>query len=455
MKRFLVVLLSLGMVMALSMSAFAVTPDFTGQYYARGSYISNPSLLEQDQGTKRGPWGYYDQRLRMFFKLKIVEGVTFTTRADALETVWGRNQDLYSLSDTGVKVKDFNSPNFAFERTQLDFKTGIGQFRVGYQGGTPYSWGTKFMNAPGTAPGITWFNTFGPVTVLVDGNKKSKGDMTVASKSTPDLEQSDVDNDYYDVGVKYKFKGGEAGFLGTYFRYAAKRELNPATAAATVKNFTDSVYNMQPYAKMKFGPVDLEAEAYWMKGQRAYDLAGTADMDINTKGLYVNGKFNMGPAYVGGIFIYASGDDPTTTEQEGGYNKTLGYAVDTDIWGDISPAIMFADDYHDYLVTKGNAATLDKNMDNVFLYQLYGGFAVTKKLALNAKFSYMKADQVAAGYDDNYGKELDVKATYKIYDKLSYNVGAAYLWTGDYFKGTKTAKVENNYYLSHWIDLRF
>jgi hypothetical protein len=490
MKKFLVVLLSLGLVMAFSMSAFAVTPDFTGQYYARGSYASNPSLLDQGLASGRDSWGYYDQRLRMFFRLKIVEGVTFTTRFDALETVWGKDQDLFPVDGYTGRTKDWHSPNFSFEQSYVDFATGIGQFRVGYRSGTPYGWGTKFMDAPGTAPGFGWTNKFGNLTLLADVNKTSKGDMTSTSKSSPNLLLSDADTDYYDLGAIYKFKGGEAGFLWTYFRDASGRaqtaakaavpavtylvaEVNsagvptgvyktvtvtPAVAAVAASggNLT-SVHNLQPYAKTKIGPVDLEAEAYWMMGKTQSDVSGVADVDIKTRGLYVNAKYNMGPAYVGGIFMYASGDDPTTSsEKEGGYNSTLGYGTDTDLWGTITPAIMFNDDYHDYLVTKGNATTVAKNTDNVWMYQLYGGYAVTKKLDLNAKFSFMKADKVAAKYDDNYGTELDVKATYKIYDKLSYNVGAAYLWTGDYFKGTSTSvNVSNNYLLQHWIDLRF
>ena len=56
MKRFWVVLLSLGLVMAFSMSAFAVTPNFTGTYFVRSQYYSNPSLLDQDLGAGRDSW---------------------------------------------------------------------------------------------------------------------------------------------------------------------------------------------------------------------------------------------------------------------------------------------------------------------------------------------------------------------------------------------------------------
>jgi len=456
MKKFGIVLLSLGLIAAFGMSAYAVTPEMTGQYYARGSFMSNPSMLDQDKGAERGSFSFYDQRLRVFMRFKIADGLTLTTRMDALETVWGRDQanNTNVLGASASDNRGINEQSFSFEQSWVTFATGVGKFDVGYKSGTPYGWGTKFMNAPGTAPGIKWSNTYGGLTVLADLNKAGKGDWDTTGPG-PNLKQSDVDNDYYDLGASYKFQGGEAGLLWTYFRNADKRT---ATGGTLTENHV-----FQPYVKTKVGPVTLEAEAYYMNGETKSEAGNSAaDIDIDTKGLYVNGKFNMGAAYVGGFFLYASGDDPTTpSKKEGTMNSTFKYAQDTDIWGQISPAILFGDDYHDYVTTQGDSTSKDpaNKMDNMWMLQLYGGVTVAKKLELSAKFSYMKAveDGKATGWQSkDYGKELDLKATYKIYDQLSYNMGAAYLWTGDWFKGTNaSAPTANIYYLSHWIDLNF
>jgi hypothetical protein len=54
------------------------------------------------------------------------------------------------------------------------------------------------------------------------------------------------------------------------------------------------------------------------------------------------------------------------------------------------------------------------------------------------------------------GFEFDVTAKYKIYDNLTYMVGAGYLWTGDYFKGTNSANsVGNDYLLMNRLSLSF
>ncbi|MBI4634336.1 MAG: hypothetical protein HY742_10645 [Deltaproteobacteria bacterium] len=454
MKKIWIVLLSLGLIAAFSMPAAAVTPEMTGQYYVRGNYLSNPSMLDQDGGSNRSSLSYMDQRLRTFIRLKIADGLTLTSRMDSMEVIWGQNLKNTIPGDSGKT----NQQSVAWEQVYVSFATGIGKFDVGYKSGTPYGWGTKFQNAPGTAPGIKWSNTFGNLSVLADFNKTSQGDLDTASD--PQLFQTDANNEYYDLGATYKFKGGDAGLLYTFFRNAITRSSSTPTTGAVVTNHV-----LQPYVRAKFGPVNVEAEAYYMNGKSSPDDPATVDTDYKAQGLYVNGKYTIGPAYIGAKFIYCSGDDPATpNEKEGSLNNTFKYATDTEIWGSISPAILFGYGYHGMGVssidsTKGNLSSdLGNTMDNVWMYSIYGGVDVTKKLALSAKAFYAKADEKLAtnSVDTDYGTELDLMATYKIYDQLTYNVGFAYLWTGDYFKGTSSSvEVKNVYFVSHWIDLNF
>ncbi len=76
---------------------------------------------------------------------------------------------------------------------------------------------------------------------------------------------------------------------------------------------------------------------------------------------------------------------------------------------------------------------------------------------IEGAISYMNADKKPTGFDSNkYGWEVDVKASYKIYDNLTYMVGAGYLWTGDYFKGTnRTHQIGNDYLLMNQLTLNF
>ena len=83
-----------------------------------------------------------------------------------------------------------------------------------------------------------------------------------------------------------------------------------------------------------------------------------------------------------------------------------------------------------------------------------------------AQYAWLKADEKprVAGVqftDDEYGKEFDIYATYKVYNNLSYTVGFGYFWTGDYFKGDTSTlagsvnSVTNDYLIVNKLTFTF
>jgi hypothetical protein len=75
-----------------------------------------------------------------------------------------------------------------------------------------------------------------------------------------------------------------------------------------------------------------------------------------------------------------------------------------------------------------------------------------------ASVSYATADKKpsAAWLYNDYGYEVDLTATYKITNNLSYMLGAGYLFTGKYFKGTsETNQIGNNYLVINKLTLIF
>ena len=98
MKKLLVVLLSLGLIVAFGATASAADVKFGGQYYVVGVYENNRTLSDTDST--------YSQRLlltrtRVQTVFQIAEGLTFTTRFDALEKQWGNTN--WSSSNTDDK----------------------------------------------------------------------------------------------------------------------------------------------------------------------------------------------------------------------------------------------------------------------------------------------------------------------------------------------------------------
>ncbi|HLZ18788.1 MAG TPA: hypothetical protein VKO67_04205, partial [Smithellaceae bacterium] len=102
--------------------------------------------------------------------------------------------------------------------------------------------------------------------------------------------------------------------------------------------------------------------------------------------------------------------------------------------------------------------SLDSPMQNAWFGQLFGGVKPIDKLDIRASVSYATADKkpTAAWQYNDYGYELDLTATYKITNNLSYMLGGGYLFTGKYFKGTNDSnELRDNFLVLNKLTLTF
>ena len=445
MKKFLIVLLSLGLIAAFGMTASAADVKFGGSYYVVGFYDSNDML--QDTGKAYSRAAFY-QRVRLQPVFQIAEGLTFTARMDALEKQWG-NSNWKGLEDTTSSRRQtafVGNPkiqeSFEFERGYVSFKTAVGAFDVGYQAAG--TWGTVFADSGTTRPRILYITAAGPVTALAIYEKHFEAD-TFAVAGWPG--KVNADNDAYYLAGIYGFKDGSAGLLYAYADFAQWRILGPLA-------FRTKWHILSPYVKATFGPVYVESEVFWVFGKTvAWDNApaGVQDVDKNGGAAYLLVKTNLGPAYVGAQVGWSAGDNNAAD------NK------DSTGWGggaDWNPALILMNDGLGTWKPGGNN-TANSGKANILLYNIFGGFNPTPKLKVEAALTVASNDkkQQLAGVDfvsKKLGTEFDVTATYKIYDNLSYMVGAGYLWTGDAFKGTNSATViGNDYLLMNKLSLSF
>ena len=468
MRKFWIVLLAMAFVAGFAMSASAADVKFSGSYYLAGTYADNHSLGDKTLATAQAS---YFQRLRVQTEFKVAEGLSLVTRFDALEKKWGQgttadawrasnSYDVTNRSSLGT-AGNRTQENIEFERAYLDFTTKIGRFHIGYQNFV--AWGTMFLDTHITRPGIKYFVPVGPLTVIAAVEK-------IVDMNTGAGVQTDRDGDIYDLAAVYKFGAGEAGLLYQFNNNRSNRSQTDANS------FTTKLHAFAPYAKMKFGPVYVEAEAiYGMGDLRKYDTAVGQDKTAEAMALYLHGKADLGPAYVGGQFIYIRGDDPSTTDKIEGSLAAALLAGDA-----FNPClILWSGEYTTWVASplQGNALGtnqwtgksngVDTYMDNVWFYQVYAGFKPVAKADIMLSLTYAYADKKptltgaapAAGtqfLNDAYGTEVDLVAKYKLFDNLEYMLGASYLFTGDYFKGVNANfKTENNYLLMHKLTLNF
>jgi len=461
MKKLLVVLLSLGLIVGLGTAVSAADLQMKGEYNMFGAYDNNGDIA--GGYSRAAMW----QQTRFNPTVKVADGLSFTFRFDALEKDWGdtswKTNGLTTIDETSSRRENATNnqktqENLEFERSHVNFNTGIGQFVLGYQGAG--TWGTAFGDYAITRPRAKWQMPFGPITMIAIWEKNIEWD----NRNLNPTGKVDADTDSYYLAGVYKQGKMEAGLLYGY-------TLGNTTRLAATP-FKIKLQTLQPYMKATFGPVYVEAELdYYFGKAREYEQPTTAVPDVDKQGWggYVNAKLNMGPAYVGAAVGYMSGDDGSDVSKDKSGSS----------YKDWKPAwILQNNDMPDPLpghwANDGGAGTTSKR-EQMTTYNVYAGYKVTPKLEVSTSITMAKSSVKfkggmyvgsSAGFapgtagveyiSDNLGTEWDVTAEYKVFDNLTYTVGAGYLWTGDFFKNTNAAqKVDNDYTILHKLNLEF
>jgi len=448
MKRFWLVLLSLGLIMAFSASAFAVDVKFSGEYYVAGMYVNRVNL--NDTGTNGQSTAFYFQRLRLQTNFVVSPGLELITRADIMERAWGapRSNPSKTLDPSGTSAgTDAENENIAFDYAYLQYATPVGLFRAGVLPGG--AWGTVFGDSRGPRNRLYYNSPALGGFTLVAIIEKNADNSYYAKNLT--ATQTDKDTDTYYLACAYANKMVNVGLLYGFQNNAAGR-VDPKGGAD--KGAKAKLHNIYPYAFVNVGPVKIQSEVDWTFGKMEYDNGTTADVDFDSLAGWVDATADFGPVYVGASFAYARGDvDPTDNLQYGAKTGGIDYSPTLIMWNEYTSR-WFGALNSTYAPAGFNAG---KGLANAWLYQGRVGVKPIEKLDIMASLSFAQADKTPDNYvSKDYGYEIDVTGTYKITNNLSYMLGVGYLLTGDYFKGTNSAnEVANDYLVINKLTLTF
>ena len=473
-------MLSLGLVLAFSASAMAVDVKFSGSFYAAGMYLDKTNLNSNNarmtganntfttlnaayDRAAGNSTAFYYQRLRVGTDFIVSPGLKLVTRFDAMERIWGGNRSALTAADVDSAGTRAESENIAIDWAYINYASPIGTFDVGIMnsGAT----GTIFGNSPIPAGRIKYSYTIGAATINADIRKVKDKSLTAKNAVT----YTDADNDQYAVeGVFTITKDAKVGMKVTYYNYD---EFSPGKSTdSPVGNFKKKYFLFTPYAIIKTGPVEIQAEVNYATGHvRKFGDSLAADYSLNNLSAFVDATATFGPVYFGGTFAYISGDDPGTTDkQEGG---TLNGGND---WN--PTLIMF--NYYDRTYWAGNLNGYNTSnagpMGNDPVTTLAGavsgagfpgawfgqgriGVRPIAALDIMASLSYATADQKPATILNSvFGWEVDITGTYKITNNLSYMMGVGYWFVGDYYKGSSNDNsLRNEYMLINKLTLTF
>lgn len=446
MKRFWLVLLSLGLIVAFSTSAMAVDVKFSGSYYAAGLYLDK-TTLRKDSGSDGPSTSFLYQRLRLTTDFIVSPGLKLVTRADIMERAWGaaRSASATAADQFSAGTRAENE-NIAFDLLFVQYVSPIGMFQVGYQIDGQY--GTVFGNNPNPTPRIAYFLPYKGFTLglLIGKNTPAIAEQSKTAILAADA--ADRDSDFFTAFLNYKWKTGEAGFLFKYVRTAGNRAILGGD-----NGFVTNQYVVTPFAKIQLGPLAVQTQLYHIFGQ-AQKFEGTVagslgDTRLNMIYGWVDATANFGMFYAGGSVAYVSGNDPGSNASQGAGGGT-----------DYMPCLILFNNDLNYWAgapTGYNGASTGNQITNAWFGQVRGGVKPMDKLDIGMSISYASADKKPAGFLYNdYGYEVDLTATYKITNNLSYMLGGGYLFTGKYYRGAGDANnITNNFLVINKLTLTF
>jgi len=489
MKKFWLVLLSLGLLMAFSVSAFAVDVKVSGEYYAAGMYLNKTTVADplwyttngQTPSYKDNPsTAFYFQRLRVGTDFIVSPSLKLVTRFDAMERIWGGARSSAGTSDMYSAGTRAENENIAFDLCYIDYTSPIGKFIVGYY--KDYNWGTIFGNKYGTngkSNGqIAYVVPVGPIYISANVIKETDGSASAVTNAST----TDQDYDSYRLAATYKAKDIEAGLLFLWERDTTGKS-NGLTlpSGASIAPYFANGYALTPYFKANIGPVFVQGEFAWGFGDSAKwedNYIAMSNISFNSISAFLDATANLDMFYVGGSFAYISGDDPDTNDKLEGSGNIM--AVNTGGL-DWNPCLIMFNNDITYWVggIKGNGlwpansfTEVGGPMTNAWFFQGRVGVKPTPQWDVMLTLSYATADKKPGHYvagpptlahfnntNGTYGTEIDIAATYKITNNLSYMLGAGYLFTGDYYKGYEPyyseSKIVDDYILVNKLTLSF
>lgn len=445
------VAVSTALVMGGAVAASAAGIEMEGGIRVRG-------LSEQKMVTNIATHNHYDQFVRVGMKSMPSDNLTGyvlleTGATSSGDFGWGA-EDVNTLYRGGTQLGGANS-KLGIIQAWIDYKpvSTLG-LKVGHQTVAP---GTKqFVNHENTGDDAIFVNW--------DPTKSTHAHVAIVKLAENNQNDNSDDLDAYALVATHKFS--DAFKMGANLIHV-KGGSEDDGASVSIFYPGLALNNLGVDAEYKLGNITLKGDVNLQSGT-IQDM-GTAASEIDADGY----AFQLGVDYkidnsnVGLLFAQGSGQDPDDAKPlESAFVNFIGdspYQVYIPGYRKVTPG--------SFQAGIGQADGANSGLSNLTLYQLNAKTSTTcpltgKKLSIRGALSYMETTEdviSTTGVRENeIGTELDVVAAWALTSNLTYQIEAAYLWTGDVYKNTGAtagtnagADPEDAYFLRHGITMKF
>ena len=422
MKKFLSVAVALGMVAGVAATASALELKTKGLYKVDGYWIDGASSSGVAISPDATDSDWFQHTFKVNADLIVNDKITIKSDIRFIDsnTMW---QDKGGTNNGGY---------FDVNKLWMVYKSPVGKFEIGRR--PAGAWGLPFVSSGTNADRLFWHlpTGDGPMKAYVFTQKFNENDYAggVDSDSPFISGFNGGDKDYYELGVGHKAKGMTIyGGLGTLQQDSVDY----------------SMYRLKFYGVIAAGPGNLVFETDYKTGD------ASANVDINS---YAAMLGYMGSA---GNISYMAGVATITGDNDSDASENSAYDPKNGTGADFEPL---------YILTgnRTNVLNGDRGADPVGSAVRQSGvvaavatadYKASEDLTLHGGFGWGMADDAPAGWDDDYGIELDFGVAYKLYQNLTYDLHLGYWMVGDFGDMGGANEAEDVMLLSNHLTMKF
>jgi len=442
------VAVSTALVMGGAVAASAAGIEMEGVVRVRG--LSEQRMIENQASVN-----VYDEQVRLGMKSKPSDNLTGyilleTGSANSDTYTWG--QETTTSSSTLFRGGTNGNNTLSLIQAWLDYKpTSTIGIKVGHQ---PVAPGTQqFVNHAASGDDAIFVNW--------DPTKSTHAHVAIVKLQENTVNDNTDDIDAYALVATHKIS--DAFKVGTNIVHVKGGAEDDA--AATFPGL--AMTNVGVDTTFKMGNLTLMGDVNVQFGTIQDMGTAASEIDANGYAFQLGVDYKIASSNIGLLFAQGSGVDPD--DPKGLESAFVNFIGD-------SPWTVYMPGYRkvtpgSFQAAIGQTDGSNSGLSNLTIYQINAKTATTcpitgKKLNVRGSLSYMQTTEdvisTTGAREDEVGTELDIVAAWALTSNLTYQIEAAYLWTGDVYKNTGAtagsnagANPEDAYFLRHGITMKF